>query len=772
MAKKSVKEQEEIKYFIDKIVKDEENRRAIVQGWAFNTKTKEPVELFVLGQEAEGVNFKRDFRIDVNNKYVLSDDAKVGFIIEFDEKSYGKKLRLKLKDNTVMKIVKINLKKNYDYLKKPNLFNAVRITNIATRTIGYLGRNGLKNTIRKVKFELKYKNQENYDFWIDVHEDFDSKKVLEEIKHFAYNPKISIIMPVYNVEEQWLRACIDSVLNQSYKNWELCIADDNSSDAHIKPLLESCRELDPRIKIVYRTENGHISEASNSALALATGEFIGLLDNDDTLADFALFEVVKVLNENPEADLIYSDEDKLSEDNKRSQPFFKTDWAPDILLATNYVCHFGVYRKRIIDEIGGFRKGYEGAQDYDLVLRFTEKTDKIHHIQKVLYHWRMIQNSTAVNPESKGYAFEAGLKSLEDALTRRGIKGTVSHGAFPGVYDIEYEVFNPGLVSVIIPTRDNPLDLKACIDSIFEKTVYEKFEIIVADNGSEKDETFMLFDYYSKKYPDQFKVIRIDIPFNFSKINNLAVEEANGEYLLFLNNDITVITKGWMTRMVSFAQQEHIGAVGAKLYYPDNTIQHAGVLLGMGGVAGHGHCGYPRGDYGYFGKLVINNNYTSVTAACLMVKRSDFDMVGGFEEKLTIAFNDVDFCLKLYEKGKYNIWLHNVELYHYESKSRGAEDTYSKYKRFNSEIKYMKDHWLKYIKDDPFYNRNLTRVDGNYAICVDINGFIIGKDINAKQSENNRDDELLDPRKYHEMVASKKRDELMNAKKQSEIKAK
>ena len=734
MEKKSALEQEEIKYFIDKIVKDEASRCATVQGWAFNTKTKEPVELYLLGKEAVGVQFKRDFRIDVNNKYALPDDAKVGFIIEFDEKTYGEKLKLKLKDDNNVRVVPINLKKNYDYLKKPNLFNAKRLVGVTTRTVGYFSRNGLKNTIRKIKFELKYKNQENYDFWIDVHEDYDKKAIIEEIKAFTYKPKVSIVMPVYNVEEQWLRACVESVRNQYYENWELCIADDNSSEAHIKPLLEEFKMLDSRIKVVYREENGHISEASNSALAIATGEFVGLLDNDDTLADFALYEVVKLLNQHPQADLIYSDEDKLSEDNKRSQPFFKTDWAPDILLATNYICHFGVYRKNIIDEIGGFRKGYEGAQDYDLVLRFTEKTDQIFHIQKILYHWRMISNSTAVNPDSKGYAFEAGLKSLEDALERRGIKGTVSHGAFPGVYNIEYEIVNNGLVSVIIPTRDNAADLKACIDSIYEKTIYENFEIIVADNGSEKEETFKLFEYYTKKYQDQFKVVRIDMPFNFSKINNLAVQESKGEYLLFLNNDITVITKGWMKRMVSYAQQQHVGAVGAKLYYPDNTIQHAGVLLGMGGVAGHGHVGYPRGDYGYFGKLVTTNNYSSVTAACMMVKREDFDRVNGFEEKLTVAFNDVDFCLKLYEAGKYNVWLHNVELYHYESKSRGAEDTYSKYKRFNSEIKYMKDHWLKYIKNDPYYNRNLTRVDGNYAICVDIVGYVKGK---TKEDEEN-----------------------------------
>ncbi len=727
MPVKKINEKNEIKYFIDKIVKDEESKCATLEGWAFNTQTKEPVDLYILGRASKGIQFKRDFRIDVNNKYGLHEDAKVGFIIEFDEKTAGKKLRLKLKDSQMERIIPINLQKNYDYLKKPNLFNVKRLSNAGLRTLGYLRRNGLKNTIRKVKFELIYKNEENYEFWIDIHEDYNKKAVLDEIAAFRQNPKISIIVPVYNVEETWLRQCIDSVLAQTYQNWELCMADDCSTDPHIRPLLEAYQAIDERIKLVFRDENGHISRASNSALEVATGEFIGLLDHDDTLAPFALYEVVKLINDHPEADLIYSDEDKLSEDNVRSQPFFKTDWAPDILLATNYICHFGVYRKAIIDEIGGFRAGYEGAQDYDLVLRFTEKTDRIFHIQKILYHWRTIADSTAVNPDSKGYAFEAGKKALEDALARRNIDGLVSHGPFPGVYHIDYALKDHGLVSIIIPTRDNALDLKICVESIFEKTEYENFEIIIADNGSEKEETFDLFKTYKEKYPDQIKVIPIDIPFNFSRINNLAVLESKGDYLLFLNNDIKVITKGWLKKMVSLAQQERIGAVGAKLYYPDDTIQHAGVLLGMGGLAGHGHAGYPRGDYGYFGKLVINNNYSAVTAACMMVKRSDFEAVGGFEEELAVAFNDVDFCLKLYARGKFNVWMPDVELYHYESKSRGAEDTYQKYKRFNQEINFMKRHWIELVKNDPFYNQNLTRVGGNYTISVDIVSYIEGK---------------------------------------------
>ncbi|MDU3485846.1 MAG: glycosyltransferase family 2 protein, partial [Enterococcus faecalis] len=543
----------------------------------------------------------------------------------------------------------------------------------------------------------------------------------QEIATFHYQPKISIAMPVYNVEEKWLRLCIDSILNQVYTNWELCMADDASTDSNVKKILTEYQQLDERIRVVFREQNGHISEATNSALAIATGEFVALLDNDDELAINAFYEVVKVLNENPELDLIYSDEDKIDMDGNRSDPAFKPDWSPDLLLGTNYISHLGVYRRSILEEIGGFRKGYEGSQDYDLVLRFTEKTTKerIKHIPKVLYYWRMLPTSTAVDQGSKGYAFEAGLRAVQDALVRREINGHATHGAANGLYDVYYDIESEKLVSIIIPTKNGYKDVQRCVSSIIEKTTYQNYEIIMADNGSTDPKMHELYAEFEKQLPGRFFVESIDIPFNFSTINNRAAKKAHGEYLLFLNNDTEVITENWLTLMVSFAQQERIGCVGAKLLYPNNTVQHAGVILGLGGVAGHGHYGYPHGDLGYFGRLAINVNYSAVTAACLLMKKADFDAVGGFEEAFTVAFNDVDLCLKVQALGRDNVWLHEAELYHFESQTRGYDDKGKKKKRFEQEKVMMEEKWGPLIENDPFYNPNLTRDIPNFSLRID-----------------------------------------------------
>ena len=479
--------------------------------------------------------------------------------------------------------------------------------------------------------------------------------------------------------------------------------------------------MDERIRVVFREQNGHISEATNSALAIATGEFVALLDNDDELAINAFYEVVKVLNENPELDLIYSDEDKIDMDGNRSDPAFKPDWSPDLLLGTNYISHLGVYRRSILEEIGGFRKGYEGSQDYDLVLRFTEKTTKerITHIPKVLYYWRMLPTSTAVDQGSKGYAFEAGLRAVQDALVRRGINGHATHGAANGLYDVYYDIESEKLVSIIIPTKNGYKDVQRCVSSIIEKTTYQNYEIIMADNGSTDPKMHELYAEFEQQLPGRFFVESIDIPFNFSTINNRAAKKAHGEYLLFLNNDTEVITENWLTLMVSFAQQERIGCVGAKLLYPNNTVQHAGVILGLGGVAGHGHYGYPHGDLGYFGRLAINVNYSAVTAACLLMKKADFDAVGGFEEAFTVAFNDVDLCLKVQALGRDNVWLHEAELYHFESQTRGYDDKGKKKKRFEQEKVMMEEKWGPLIENDPFYNPNLTRDIPNFSLRID-----------------------------------------------------
>ncbi len=565
-------------------------------------------------------------------------------------------------------------------------------------------------------------DREIYALWWEAHApSFNELKIFKEkINTLNYQPLLSIIVPVYNTPQNFLEEMIESVLAQVYPNWELCIADDNSSENYIKDILKEYSMKDERIKVIFREENGHISACSNSALSLANGEFICLLDHDDLLTPNALGEVVKLLNENPQADMIYSDEDKINDDGELFDPYFKPDWCPDSFLARMYTCHFGVYRHSLIKEIGGFRLGYEGSQDYDLVLRLTEKTSNICHIPKILYHWRSHSNSAAGDIEAKPYAYEAALKSLEEALLRREEKGTIiPHNKIKGVYTIRYEIKDYKLVSIIIPTRNLGDVLNRCLESIFSQTTYPNYEVIIVDNGTDEPETMAIFNNWEKREPKRFSCHRLDIPFNYSRLNNYGASIAQGDYLLFLNNDTEVINSDWLEAMVEQSQRESIGAVGATLLYPDDSIQHAGVILGIGGVAGHSHKYFPLGHQGYIRHLISINNYSAVTAACLMCRHEVFNQVHGFDETLEVAFNDVDFCLKIKEKGYHNICLPHVNLYHFESKSRGFEDTPEKQKRFKKEIDIMLNKWDYIINNDPCYNPNLTKKREDYSLDLD-----------------------------------------------------
>ncbi len=502
-----------------------------------------------------------------------------------------------------------------------------------------------------------------------TNEDYSQYKI--EIGKFSYNPKISILVPVYNTPSNFLDATIGSVIDQVYTNWELCLADDNSPSEETKAVLRKYEALDARIKVAYREKNGHISACTNSAIEISTGEFCVLFDHDDLLAKEALFEIVKFLNVKPEADFIYSDEDKTDGEGLFMEPHFKPDWSPDNLLSRNYPGHLTTMRSAILKEIGGFTIGLEGSQDYDIYLRFTEKTKNIYHLPKVLYHWRMHENSVALNTYSKPYAYIAGQKAIQAAIARRNEPGEVimHTDEMLGFYTIRYKIKEYKKVSIIIPAKNKPELLRQCVDSIFSKSTYKDFEVLVIDNGSTDKEFIELIKIYENRYPGRFLRYVHDIPFNFSKLINFGAEKAKGDYLLLLNNDTKVITSDWIEAMVEQAQRTSIAVVGAKLLFPDETIQHAGIVFDENNLPVHIFAGDDKHLYNL--QLNAINNYPALTGACIMVKRKVFQELEGFDEDFAVEFNDIDFCLRAVEKGYFNVYLPHVELYHYESISRG-----------------------------------------------------------------------------------------------------
>lgn len=550
----------------------------------------------------------------------------------------------------------------------------------------------------------------NFSFRDSAHaEILDPELARREIARWRQQPLISIIMPVYNVESRWLEAAIQSVTQQIYPRWELCIADDGSTRPETLAVLRQINDL--RCKVNLLDRNQGIAGASNAALALATGDYIAFLDHDDELTPDALYHVVKAINEH-DPDLVYSDEDKLSLEGYRLDPHFKPDYSPDLILSTNYICHFSVYRKALLDQIaeGGnyVREGFEGSQDHDLVLRVLDHTDQVYHIPRVLYHWRMIPGSTAARYDSKNHAWEAGRLAVEDTLQRRGIFGKALLGQHSGTYRVKRAIQGQPLVSILLPFRDQPDLLRLCLDSILEKTTYPNFELIGISNNSADSETLALMKHYAAS-DRRIRFLRHDVPFNYAAINNFAAAQVSGEHLLLLNNDIAVITPDWLETLLEHSQRLEVGAVGAKLHYLDDTVQHGGVIVGLGGIAGHAHKNFPCHHPGYFQRLNLVQNLSAVTAACLMVKRSLYTLVGGMDEQhLAVAFNDVDFCLRLRELGYLNVFTPYCRLYHYESKTRGYEDTPEKQQRFIQEVAYMRKRHATILKNgDPYYNLNL-----------------------------------------------------------------
>ncbi len=627
----------------------------------------------------------------------------------------------------------------------------------------YIKRYGFFSTFKKVFkriFKIKENrktNQEAYQIWMEKNTPNEDELEKQKTTKFTYAPKISVVVPMYNTDEKFFQDLIESLNNQTYANWELCLADGSPKK---NENLEKYYEKNKKIKYNFLGKNEGISENTNEAIKMATGDYVGFLDHDDILSEEALFQVVKVINQDLKTDFIYTDEDKIDENYERFEPYFKPDYSPETLECNNYITHFVVVKKEIIEKIGKLNSEFNGAQDFDFVLRATKVANKITHISKVLYHWRVHKNSTAYIADTKNYAFEAGKKVIEADLKREGKSATVEFGQeVPGIYKIKYEVIGNPKVSILIPNKDNIKLLKKCITSILKFTTYENYEINIIENNSEKKETFKyyeelvknskikilnfnkhtVFDINGEKSLEN-KTLNKDLEknnieknienietkenelqkvseFNYSALINFGVKNVDAEFVLQLNNDTKLITKDWLEIFIGYAQNSEIGAVGARLYYEDKTIQHAGIIVGVSEIAGNALVNLPYGKHAYFGREAATRNVLAVTGACLFARRSLYYEVGFMDEKeFKVAFNDVDFCLKLYENGYRNVYNPYIELIHYESKSRGYEISEEKEERFEKEANNFKRKWSKYIKYDPYYNKNLSRKTVNYDI--------------------------------------------------------
>lgn len=591
------------------------------------------------------------------------------------------------------------------YADMPEMFDVNKHT-LLIKVIGIDG--------RSCKTGQTLKN--DYHEWMIRNEPDKAELERQTQTRFPYEPLISLVTPTYNTPVPVLSDMIESVLQQTYSNWELCIADGGSQERHLKDILKTYTKKDTRIKAKFLPENRGITGNSNAALCLASGDFIGLLDHDDTVAPFALFELVKSINANMEGDYFYSDEDRLSEDGTvRYGPLFKPDWSPDTLRSTNYPSHFSVFRKALVEEIWGFREEFDGCQNYDLLLRATEKARKIVHIPKILYHWRTYNNSLVWDTISKGCISQTARKALQEHLARIGLFGYVEETELSGYYKVTYILKEKPRVSIIIPNRDHADDLERCVNSILKRSSYQNVEVVIVENGSREKKTFTV--YVSLKSHPWVRIIEWNQAFNYSAVNNFAVKHAFGQILLFLNNDTQVINANWLERMLEYAVRKDVGGVGAKLYYPDGMIQHAGVIVGLRTLAGHCFKMFSGEHSGYMGRLKIVQNLSAVTGACLMMRKEIFQEVAGFDERYQLAFNDIDLCLKIREKGYLVVWTPHAELYHYESKTRRNDGNPEKQARFTQEQELFRQKWKVVLEQgDPYYNPNLTLAHEDFSI--------------------------------------------------------
>ena len=683
-----------------------------IRGWAV---ADEPVNIQIFDENKQKLHAEilRTQRVDVEQMYEEMDhEDKTGFFAELT--------------NLTGKLVYVvfyagNTKSVHIAHLNPAVVFRKKIQKYAKKGLRYWKSQGSAAMVGKIVSKVKTASTREipYQKWILHH--LPGNKELEKQRKtvFDYQPKISIVIPLYKTPEKYLRQLVDTVKAQTYTNWELCLSDGSGENSPIRKLLESLEASDKRIRVIHNEKQLQISENTNAAIQAATGEYIAFADHDDELTPNALFECVKVLNEKKQTRILYSDEDKMSMDgHKFFQPHFKPDYNPDLLCTVNYICHLFVVDKNVIQEVGMLRSEFDGAQDYDFIFRCIEavKPEEICHIPKILYHWRCHEDSTAENPESKIYAFEAGNRAIEEHYKRTGIQAEVLQGEFLGLYRTRFIRDHDPLISIIIPNKDHTEDLKRCMDSIDQKSTYRNYEYIIVENNSTEEETFHFYKKLEAENP-KAHVVYWDREFNYSAINNYGATFAKGQYILLLNNDTEIINEDCLEQLLGYCMRSDVGAVGARMYYEDDTIQHAGVVIGFGGIAGHCFVLQPRGTTGYCHRIICAQDYSAVTAACMMVKRSAFDQVGGLTEELAVAFNDIDFCMKLRSAGYLIVYNPYAELYHYESKSRGLEDTPEKVARFNKEIQIFERRWPDIMRDgDPYYNPNLTLKSQDFSL--------------------------------------------------------
>jgi len=712
-----------MRYNID-VARINENRVQL-NGWAIGKKPETEITFQVEDSEKKPVahKFTPVRRNAVSKTYFKKIvDKDFGFDIQFPYekgKDYylvisggGKKVRVKFNEEQIAKYA------NPSYRR---LQRIKKLANMETVHVAwdFLKENGLKALLIKSKNKLLEIDPDySYGEWWDLTKPTEEELEAQRKVEFERKPKFSIVIPVFKTPEKFLKEMLDSILEQTYGNWELCIADGSPKGQSVERILKKYAEKDSRIRYQVLGENRGISGNTNAAMEMVTGDFIVLADHDDRMAPNALYECAKMLNENPDCDVLYSDEDKLDMDGVfLFDPHFKPDFNPDLLTSVNYICHLFVVKKSLADVVGGFRAEYDGAQDYDFIFRCTEQAKRICHIPKVLYHWRCHQDSTASNPESKLYAFEAGSRAIMAHYERMGIPAErVEKGVDYGIYHTKFKIPGNPLVSVIIPNKDHTDDLDTCIRPMIERGTYKNLEFIVVENNSTDPKTFEYYEKIQKEF-ENVRVVRWEREFNYSAINNFGVTFAKGEYLLFMNNDIELIAEDFVAEMLGFCQREDVGIVGSRLLYGDDTIQHAGVVVGFGGIAGHTFIGLHKTERSYFNRAMCAQDYSAVTAACMMSKKSVFEAAGGLTEELAVAFNDIDYCMKVRALGKLVVYAPYAALHHYESKTRGLEDTPEKVARFNKEIAIFAKRWPDILKNgDPYYNPNLTLRKSNFAL--------------------------------------------------------